>query len=161
MGWGLAVDGVGYVLVRAPCPLCWEWLRTERDEHNILLASVVALLRVAGDDGGSEPPLKRARSSSGGVGGDASSAALAAADSMGGTSGLDGREETPQGQGSWRDGVETRDAALNAELAKYMIRTEPLGTDRHHQRYWYMHVSVSARVSGVGFGDLRGAASCC
>ena len=68
---------------------------------------------------------------------------LVAADSLEGASGLEGREETPQGQGSWRDGVESRDAALNAELAKYMIRTEPLGTDRHHQRYWYMHVGVS------------------
>lgn len=75
---------------------------------------------------------------------------LVAADSLEGASGLEGREETPQGQGSWRDGVESRDAALNAELAKYMIRTEPLGTDRHDQRYWYMHVSVFPGVCRGG-----------
>lgn len=108
-------------------------------DHVVKLALLVSY--AAGDDGGSEPPLKRARSSSTGL--DNSSAALAAADSLDGTpaSGLDCREETP---GDWRGGEESResrDAALNAELARYMIRTEPLGTDRNHQRYWYMHVS--------------------
>jgi hypothetical protein len=96
------------------------------------------------DDGGSEPPLKRARSSSAGV--DASSTGFAAADSADGTPGLDCREDTPGdlAHGGWRagDDRELRDAALNAELARYMIRTEPLGTDRNHQRYWYMHVST-------------------
>lgn len=84
--------------------------------------------RRAADDGGGEPPLKRARSSS-----------LGMDNSLNG-SGLDCREES---QGGWRSGDdrESRDAALNAELARYMIRTEPLGTDRHHNRYWYMHVS--------------------
>lgn len=99
----------------------------------------------AGDEGGNEPPLKRARSSSAGL--DASSAALAAADSADGTPGYgpDGRDGTPgdAGHAAWRTGEdrESRDGALNAELARYMIRTEPLGTDRHHQRYWYMQVS--------------------
>lgn len=61
--------------------------------------------------------------------GGASSAALASADSIDGTSGAVG--------GAQDDG----DADLNAELARFMIRTEPLGTDRHHARYWYMQVS--------------------
>lgn len=99
--------------------------------------------RPAVDDGGSEPPLKRARSSS--VGGDNNSID---------GSGLDNcREES---QGDWGrsgdDSRESRDAALNAELARYMIRTEPLGTDRHHNRYWYMH--VSGGLSGVVVAGL-------
>lgn len=104
----------------------------------------VCICHAAVDDGGSEPPLKRARSSSAGF--DASSTAFAAADSADGTPGLDCRERNPGdlAQGGWRagDDRESRDAALNAELARYMIRTEPLGTDRNHQRYWYMHVST-------------------
>jgi hypothetical protein len=42
----------------------------------------------------------------------------------------------------WRSGEdrEARDAALSAELARYLIRSEPLGMDRHHQRYWHMQV---------------------
>lgn len=100
----------------------------------------------AGDEGGNEPPLKRARSSSAGL--DASSTALGAADSADCTPGFgtvpDGRDGTPgdASHAGWRTGEdrESRDGALNAELARYMIRTEPLGTDRHHQRYWYMQV---------------------
>jgi hypothetical protein len=92
------------------------------------------------DDGGSEPPLKRARSSSAGL------------DNSVDGSGFDGRDESAGG-GDWRGGDdrESRDAALNAELARYMIRTEPLGMDRHHNRYWYMHVSVAV-VGGLGLG---------
>lgn len=114
----------------------------------MLLTVCVPSSLPAVDDGGSEPPLKRARSSS--VGFD---------NSLDG-SGLDCREES---QGDWRSGDdrESRDAALNAELARYMIRTEPLGTDRHHNRYWYMHVSGGLwgwlwvwvhSVVGQGFG---------
>jgi hypothetical protein len=36
-----------------------------------------------------------------------------------------------------------------------MIRTEPLGTDRHHQRYWYMHVSVFPGVCRGGICEQR------
>jgi hypothetical protein len=53
----------------------------------------------------------------------------------------------------WRSGEdrEARDAALSAELARYLIRSEPLGMDRHHQRYWHMQVGETV-VMGLGFG---------
>lgn len=57
--------------------------------------------------------------------------------------GGDTRDGTPDLAGpGWKVGEdrEARDAALSAELARYMIRTEPLGMDRHHQRYWHMQV---------------------
>jgi hypothetical protein len=58
------------------------------------------------------------------------------------------------GQGrvaGWRSGEdrEARDAALSAELARYMIRSEPLGMDRHHQRYWHMQVGRAHSDLGV------------
>lgn len=89
---------------------------------------------------GYEPPLKRARSGS------------AADDPSSAWNGGDGdlsRDGTPGAEGGdgggsrgWRSGEdrETRDAALAAELMRYMIRSEPLGSDRHHQRYWHMQV---------------------
>lgn len=122
---------------------------------------VVFVASPPADDGGSEPPLKRARSSSGGLETNTNTTSyLAAADSvdrntplpLGG--GDNGREATPgdhhqhrhhhrsggSSSSALQDDREARDAALNAELARFMIRTEPIGTDRHHQRYWYMQV---------------------
>jgi len=111
--------------------------------HPLLPSIAATIAAIAADDGASEPPLKRARSSSGGLDNTNSSAA-AAADSADG-----GPDDQPginmYAPPAWRggdDSRESRDAALNAELARYMIRTEPLGTDRHHQRYWYMQVRL-------------------
>ncbi|KAF6250372.1 hypothetical protein COO60DRAFT_1629876 [Scenedesmus sp. NREL 46B-D3] len=116
----------------------------------------------AGDaDSTVEPPLKRARSSSGAI------------DAVEGTPGGGGdtRDGTPDpaaaaagmadGAGpvaGWRSGEdrEARDAALSAELARYMIRSEPLGMDRHHQRYWHMQSLPSIIFVESAEGDTLG-----
>eukprot|EP00879_Flechtneria_rotunda_P023010 GHRR01024322.1.p1 GENE.GHRR01024322.1~~GHRR01024322.1.p1 ORF type:complete len:526 (+),score=186.96 GHRR01024322.1:244-1821(+) len=99
----------------------------------------------ADDSSIGEPPLKRARSSSGAM--DTLGADGAAASAAEGTPGVDGAEGTPgpdaAAAAGWKCGEdkESRDAALRAALQQYMIRSEPLGIDRHHQRYWHMQVS--------------------
>lgn len=70
----------------------------------------------------------------------------------------------PRNTAGWKHGEDrdAREAALQTELMRYMIRTDPLGMDRHHQRYWHMQVQIvkwflEARwlLNGTrGFGPL-------
>lgn len=58
------------------------------------------------------------------------------------------RDDTPDAAAAaanaagWKHGEhrDAREAAMQTELMRYMIRTDPLGMDRHHQRYWHMQV---------------------
>ncbi|KAF8056775.1 hypothetical protein HT031_006273 [Scenedesmus sp. PABB004] len=113
-----------------------------------------------GEGSGGEPPLKRARSGSA-IGGDACELAD-------GAHGFSARDDTPDpssaadgwhgggggGSSAWRgaEGCE----ALAADPARQAIRSEPLGTDRHHQRYWHMQSDPSVIFVESAGGDSLG-----
>uniref|UniRef100_A0A383VPI7 PHD-type domain-containing protein n=1 Tax=Tetradesmus obliquus TaxID=3088 RepID=A0A383VPI7_TETOB len=122
-----------------------------------------------GDSSAAEPPLKRARSSSGlggdfggvdgtpGLGGDTRDGTPDPAAAAAGA-GFDPRGGAAAAAAGWRSAEdrEARDAALSAELARYSIRSEPLGMDRHHQRYWHMQSLPSIIFVESAEGDSLG-----
>lgn len=65
---------------------------------------------------------------------------------------------------TWQD----RDAEFEARIAELTLRSEPVGLDRHHRKYWvltgmqmlFMHYCVKARVSAWQESEMGGQGVC-